>query len=92
VCAPQAFLQKALMPLHKPKGLGVYQQQLSYCVTQVHPPPPGCFSVALFAWHYLSLGSTCVSEFLLVHAQSVVRSHQTAARVCDRWSPATGMS
>ncbi len=31
----QAFLQKALMPLHKPKGLGMYQQQLSYCVTQV---------------------------------------------------------
>jgi hypothetical protein len=31
----QAFLQKALMPLHKPKGLGAYQQQLSYCVTQV---------------------------------------------------------
>ena len=23
------------MPLHKPKGLGMYQQQLSYCVTQV---------------------------------------------------------
>ena len=23
------------MPLHKPKGLGAYQQQLSYCVTQV---------------------------------------------------------
>ena len=33
--AMQAFLQKALMPLHKPKGLGAYQQQLSYCVTQV---------------------------------------------------------
>ena len=33
----QAFLQKALMPLHKPKGLGAYQQQLSYCVTQVRP-------------------------------------------------------
>ena len=32
--AMQAFLQKALMPLHKPKGLGAYQQQLSYCVTQ----------------------------------------------------------
>ncbi|KAK9909576.1 hypothetical protein WJX75_004340 [Coccomyxa subellipsoidea] len=30
----KAFLQKALMPLHKPKGLGMYQQQLSYCVTQ----------------------------------------------------------
>ena len=36
----QAFLQKALMPLHKPKGLGAYQQQLSYCVTQVQPSRP----------------------------------------------------
>jgi hypothetical protein len=38
--AAQAFLQKALMPLHKPKGLGMYQQQLSYCVTQVHTSHP----------------------------------------------------
>ncbi|XWS70823.1 hypothetical protein CRYUN_Cryun03dG0081900 [Craigia yunnanensis] len=28
------FLWRVLMPLHKPKTLGVYFQQLSYCVTQ----------------------------------------------------------
>lgn len=28
------FLSKALIPLHKPKSLGIYFQQLSYCVTQ----------------------------------------------------------
>ncbi|KAL4427462.1 hypothetical protein ABPG77_000751 [Micractinium sp. CCAP 211/92] len=28
------FLQRALMPLHKPKCLPAYHQQLSYCVTQ----------------------------------------------------------
>ncbi|KAL0323889.1 UNVERIFIED_CONTAM: Serine/threonine protein phosphatase 2A regulatory subunit B' kappa isoform [Sesamum calycinum] len=28
------FLSRALIPLHKPKSLGVYFQQLSYCVTQ----------------------------------------------------------
>lgn len=28
------FLKKALIPLHKPKCLPVYQQQLAYCVTQ----------------------------------------------------------
>ncbi|CAD5193472.1 unnamed protein product [Musa acuminata subsp. malaccensis] len=28
------FLWKALIPLHKPKTLGVYLQQLTYCVTQ----------------------------------------------------------
>ncbi|RZR93812.1 hypothetical protein BHM03_00022378 [Ensete ventricosum] len=28
------FLWRALIPLHKPKALGVYLQQLTYCVTQ----------------------------------------------------------
>ena len=28
------FLQKALVPLHKPKCVNLYHQQLSYCVTQ----------------------------------------------------------
>ncbi|GFP79583.1 serine/threonine protein phosphatase 2a 59 kDa regulatory subunit b' gamma isoform [Phtheirospermum japonicum] len=28
------FLMRALIPLHKPKGMSVYHQQLSYCITQ----------------------------------------------------------
>jgi hypothetical protein len=28
------FLQRALLPLHKPKCVALYHQQLSYCVTQ----------------------------------------------------------
>ena len=28
------FLQRALMPLHKPKCVAMYHQQLAYCVTQ----------------------------------------------------------
>ena len=32
---PQLFLQRALMPLHKPKCVAMYHQQLAYCVTQV---------------------------------------------------------
>ena len=32
--AVQSFLQRALMPLHKPKCVGMYHQQLAYCVTQ----------------------------------------------------------
>ncbi|XP_008812431.2 serine/threonine protein phosphatase 2A 57 kDa regulatory subunit B' beta isoform-like [Phoenix dactylifera] len=28
------FLVRALIPLHKPKSMGVYHQQLSYCITQ----------------------------------------------------------
>ncbi len=31
----QSFLQRALMPLHKPKCVAMYHQQLAYCVTQV---------------------------------------------------------
>lgn len=38
-CSVQAFLTKALMPLHKPKCVGMYHQQLAYCVTQVMPRP-----------------------------------------------------
>lgn len=28
------FLQRCLLPLHKPRGVAAYHQQLSYCVTQ----------------------------------------------------------
>ena len=31
----KTFLQRALIPLHKPKTLAVYHQQLAYCITQV---------------------------------------------------------
>ena len=31
----QLFLTRALMPLHKPKCVGMYHQPLAYCVTQV---------------------------------------------------------
>eukprot|EP00877_Chromochloris_zofingiensis_P006911 jgi/Chrzof1/2473/Cz11g16300.t1 len=30
----KSFLQRALMPLHKPKCVAMYHQQLAYCVTQ----------------------------------------------------------
>lgn len=30
----KTFLLRALMPLHKPKSLAMYHQQLSYCITQ----------------------------------------------------------
>jgi hypothetical protein len=34
-CLLQQFLTRALMPLHKPKCVAMYHQQLAYCVTQV---------------------------------------------------------
>eukprot|EP00959_Pyramimonas_sp_CCMP1952_P049027 1024317-Pyramimonas_sp.AAC.1 len=30
----QVFLGRALLPLHKPKCVAMYHQQLSYCITQ----------------------------------------------------------
>ena len=36
----QLFLTRALMPLHKPKCVGMYHQPLAYCVTQVSGAPP----------------------------------------------------
>jgi hypothetical protein len=36
---PQQFLTRALMPLHKPKCVAMYHQQLAYCVTQVGGAP-----------------------------------------------------
>lgn len=45
----QLFLQRALMPLHKPKCVGMYHQQLAYCVTQVNAPPFH-FYVTLLVW------------------------------------------
>ncbi len=29
-----SFLKRALLPLHKPRCVSLYQQQLTYCITQ----------------------------------------------------------
>lgn len=36
----KVFLMKALLPLHKPKPVGMYHQQLSYCVSQFAEKDP----------------------------------------------------
>ncbi|KAJ0593709.1 putative protein phosphatase 2A, regulatory B subunit, B56, armadillo-like helical [Helianthus annuus] len=41
------FLWRALIPLHKPKSLGVYFQQLSYCVTQFIEKDPKLASTVI---------------------------------------------
>lgn len=35
------FLTRALIPLHRPASLGMYHQQLSYCITQYVEKDPG---------------------------------------------------
>ncbi|EPS70113.1 hypothetical protein M569_04647, partial [Genlisea aurea] len=41
------FLSRALMPLHKAKSLGVYSQQLSYCVNQFVQKEPELIQVVI---------------------------------------------
>ncbi|KAF5726218.1 putative protein phosphatase 2a regulatory subunit [Tripterygium wilfordii] len=41
------FLWRVLIPLHKPKSLGVYFQQLSYCVTQFIEKEPKLASTVI---------------------------------------------
>ncbi|OWM66000.1 serine/threonine protein phosphatase 2A 57 kDa regulatory subunit B' kappa isoform-like [Punica granatum] len=41
------FLLRALLPLHKPKPLGVYHQQLTYCVVQFINKDPKLASVVI---------------------------------------------
>lgn len=41
------FLWRALIPLHKPKALGAYFQQLSYCVTQFIEKEPKLASTVI---------------------------------------------
>ncbi|XP_052108529.1 serine/threonine protein phosphatase 2A 57 kDa regulatory subunit B' kappa isoform-like isoform X2 [Arachis duranensis] len=41
------FLWRVLIPLHKPKSLGVYYQQLSYCITQFIEKEPKLASTVI---------------------------------------------
>ncbi|CAI0414854.1 unnamed protein product [Linum tenue] len=41
------FLWRVLIPLHKPKSLGVYFQQLSYCITQFIEKDPKLASMVM---------------------------------------------
>ena len=41
------FLVRALLPLHKPKGVNVYHQQLSYCITQFVEKDPQLADVVI---------------------------------------------
>ncbi|KAF2286906.1 hypothetical protein GH714_035216 [Hevea brasiliensis] len=41
------FLWRVLIPLHKPKSLGIYFQQLSYCVTQFMEKEPKLASIVI---------------------------------------------
>jgi hypothetical protein len=65
------FLTRALMPLHKPKCVAMYHQQLAYCVTQVRTSrhmvmPAGFLSPPLMGFSgmpaFLHFGGTTVMQ------------------------------
>lgn len=60
------FLTRALMPLHKPKCVAMYHQQLAYCVTQVrtsrHMVMPAGFFVTTSKWDF----QACLHFFISV--------------------------
>jgi serine/threonine-protein phosphatase 2A regulatory subunit B' len=62
------FLQKALVPLHKPKCVGLYHQQLSYCITQyVEKDPATALCIVNGLIKYWPWGSSAkVGKRLLV--------------------------
>lgn len=41
------FLAKALLPLHKPKGLALYHPQLQYCIVQYLDKDPSLTHVVM---------------------------------------------
>lgn len=43
----KVLLSRALIPLHKPKSIGIYQQQLTFCVTQFIEKEPKLASTVL---------------------------------------------
>lgn len=43
----KVFLCKALIPLHKPKSVGIYHQQLTYCVVQFIDKDPKLASIVI---------------------------------------------
>lgn len=53
------FLRRALIPLHRPKCMGLYHQQLSYCITQyVEKDPETAVAVCNGIFRYWPWSST----------------------------------
>ena len=46
-CYDVQFLEKALLPLHKPKCVSLYHQQLSYCIIQYVEKDPDTAIIVL---------------------------------------------
>ena len=78
---PQLFLSRALMPLHKPKCVGMYQQQLGYCVTQVRVAVCCVLCVLSVCVRALCMRALCVCVRARVCAGVCVRVGVCAVRL-----------
>ncbi|PUZ75221.1 hypothetical protein GQ55_1G136700 [Panicum hallii var. hallii] len=66
------FLWRVLIPLHKPKAVGVYLQQLTYCVTQsVEKEPKFASSVILGLLRYWPITNSQKEVMFLSEIQEV---------------------
>ncbi|CAL5321418.1 hypothetical protein CsSME_00044063 [Camellia sinensis var. sinensis] len=67
------FLGRALVPLHKPKSLGVYFQQLSFCVTQfIEKEPKLALNVIRGLLKYWPITNTQKEVMLLSELEEIV--------------------
>ncbi|CAL4955126.1 unnamed protein product [Urochloa decumbens] len=69
------FLLRVLIPLHKPKALGVYLQQLTYCVTQfVEKEPKLASSVILGLLRYWPITNSQKEVMFLSEIEEVLEA------------------
>ncbi|CAL9768234.1 unnamed protein product [Musa acuminata subsp. burmannicoides] len=73
------LLWRVLMPLHKPKTLGVYQQQLTYCVTQfIEKEPKLASSVIKGLLRYWPVTSSQKEVMFLSELEEILEATNTA--------------
>ncbi|KAJ3704282.1 hypothetical protein LUZ61_007987 [Rhynchospora tenuis] len=69
------FLWRVLIPLHKPKGLGIYLQQLTYCVSQyVEKEPKLASSVILGLLRYWPVTNTQKEVMFLSEMEEILEA------------------
>lgn len=88
------FLTRALVPLHKPKCVGLYHQQLSYCITQYVEKDPDTSVpiihglIKFWPWSCSSKQVLFLNELEeiieLIGPEQLQRVHQTLFRVIAR--------
>ena len=67
------FLRRALIPLHRPKCMGLYHQQLSYCITQyVEKDPETAVAVCNGIFRYWPWSSTGKQVIMLNEMEEVL--------------------